>query len=102
MTHPEVLRLHDRIDELDRKWDKKWGVLSDSVNEANATMIREATQAGQVRKVVLGNGGQSIDRRLTKLETIRAFSSKWYTIIVVTCASLITGLIVAGVSHACK
>ena len=102
MTPPEVLRLHDRIDELDRKWDGKWTTLSDSVNEANATMLREVALCRGCRRIVMGNGGRSIDKRVAVLETIRSISSKGFTIVVVAAASLATGLVMAAVNHVCK
>lgn len=102
MVQQEVVRLHERIDQLDSKWDKRWSELSASVNAANQTLVQEAALCRACRPIVMGNGGVSLDKRVNTLETVRATSSKLYTIVVVTCASLVTGLIVAGVSHVCK
>lgn len=102
MAPADVNLIHERINELDKKWDKKWSELSTAVNLANQTLIEEVALCRTCRPIVMGNGGVSLDKRVNTLETVRTMSSKWYTIVVVTCASLVTGLVVAGVSHVCK
>lgn len=102
MAPQDVTLIHGRIEELDKKWDSRWSELSAAVNAANQTLIEEVALCRTCRPIVMGNGDLSIDKRVNTLETIRRMSSKYYTIVVISCASLVTALVTAGVSHVCK
>jgi len=99
VTTEDVNRIHDRIDRLDEKWGKEWSKLADSVNAASEMLATEVALCRSCRRMVMGNGRPSIDKRVNTLETLQTASSKWFTVAVVASASLVSGVVVAIVGH---
>ena len=93
MTAADVRRLHERIDTLAEDQGQKLAAIDRKLSGIVAVCTI-------CRGVVLGNGRDSIDRRVTRLEMAGRFVSKWAWGTVAMISSVIGGVMVAGIAWA--
>ncbi len=70
-------RIHDRIDAVDQK-----------LGHIEVAVTKIATTCNVCRPMVLGNGGKSIDKRVTILETVSGLRSKGFWALVALVSTL--------------
>jgi hypothetical protein len=83
-------RIHERID-----------ALIGGVNELKVTVERNIAHCDPCRKVVMGNGKESISERIKALETTRGVS-KWWITAIITASSVCATIFSAVVHYAVK
>ena len=93
MTTADVRRLYERIDTLADDQGQKLAAIDTKLSGIVAVCTI-------CRGVVLGNGRDSIDRRVTRLEMASRFMSKWAWGAVAMVSSVIGGVTVAGITWA--
>jgi hypothetical protein len=86
MATSELTRIHKRIDTLGQK-----------IDNLHADLKAEMARCSLCRPIVLGNGREAIDARITALETVRGIGARalWAAIgLTGTLAGAISGAIV--------
>jgi len=98
----EILRLHERIDTLDDVMSARHEEVAAQLSEIHTTLTTVATACTICRRMVLGNGRDSIDRRVTRLETVGAIGGKGFWLVVGVGASLLSAAVAAVVAAAMR
>jgi len=98
VSSDDITRLHQRINALDEEMERRHEEVAGKLGDISTTLASVATSCGICRPIVMGNGGESIDRRVTRLETARAIGGKGFWLIAGAVATLISGVVAAVVA----
>lgn len=95
MSNDDVCRIHKRIDSLDVEQERRHGELAERLLEIQTMVTEVATGCKICRPIVLGNGGDSIDRRVARLETATSLSGKWLWLVAGAAATIVASIVAA-------
>lgn len=86
----DIRRVHQRIDALDKIMGKRHEQVVTSLAEIGAT-------CEICRPIVFGNGGDSVDKRLDRLEVAAGSRRSWFWFLAAAVISLLSAMVGGGI-----